>query len=245
MPNPYAGNEEAAAYVEYYASPRMLQESVHRLYHGGIEHKKAVEARLERELYPPVPTPRRSQANIEAYLRTRVEGELLRRQYHRVALQRELTPESMVRTRNMTPAEMQKHVKHMYNDQLKQRRNRREALLQSYGISCDTATSRHRDPEEEAFLHERETKWRWPSGKPSHEDHRCLLVSPYEVQSHRPRGGGGAAAPSGKRLVTSVEREKHMRRLTTLSMPQQVTPRVVAEERAVDAPPPFRVYRKV
>ncbi|KAG5476532.1 hypothetical protein LSCM1_04246 [Leishmania martiniquensis] len=137
MPNPYSGNEKAAAYVNYYASPRMVNNSVNRLYYGGVERKKQAEARAMEEAYPPTPSARRSPAQLEAYLHNCVQGELLRRQQHRAALQQELYPDVEETPRYLSRKEMAHHIHHMYDEALKVRRAREAELRRIFGTDKD------------------------------------------------------------------------------------------------------------
>ncbi|AIN99341.1 hypothetical protein LPMP_262280 [Leishmania panamensis] len=137
MPNPYSGNEKAAAFVNYYASPHMVSSSVNRLYYGGVERKKRAEARAMKEAYPPTPSARRSPAQLEAYLHNCVQGELLRRQQHRAALQQELYPDTEETPRYLSSKEMTHHIHHVYDEPLKVRRARAEELRRIFGTNKD------------------------------------------------------------------------------------------------------------
>ncbi|KAG5499683.1 hypothetical protein JIQ42_05159 [Leishmania sp. Namibia] len=137
MPNPYSGNEKAAAFVNYYASPRMVNSSVNRLYYGGVERKKQAEARAMEEAYPPTTSARRSHAQLEAYLQNCVQGELLRRQQHRAALQQELYPAIEEAPRYLSRKEMAHHIHHMYDEALKVRRAREAELRRIFGTDKD------------------------------------------------------------------------------------------------------------
>ncbi|KPA74104.1 hypothetical protein ABB37_09394 [Leptomonas pyrrhocoris] len=137
MPNPDPGNERAAAYVDYYASPQMVNNSVNRLYYGGVERKKRAEAVATEKVYPKTPSTRRSKAQLENYLRNSVQGELLRRQQHRAALQQALHPDLELPPRTMTPKEMERHVEHVYNVPLIVRRAREAEMRRIFGTDKD------------------------------------------------------------------------------------------------------------
>ncbi|CBZ28054.1 conserved hypothetical protein [Leishmania mexicana MHOM/GT/2001/U1103] len=137
MPNPHCGNEKAAAFVHYYASPSMVNSSVNRLYYGGLERKKRAEARAMEEAYPPTLSVRRSPAQLEAYLNNCVQGELLRRQQHRAALQQELYPDAEETPRFLSKKEMTHHIHHMYDEPLKVRRAREAELRRIFGTNKD------------------------------------------------------------------------------------------------------------
>jgi hypothetical protein len=137
MPNPDAGNAKAAAYVDYYASPRMVNNAVNRLYYGGVERKKRAEAIATEKVYPSTPSPRRSKAQLENYLHNSVQGELLRRQQHRAALQQELYPDLESPPRTMTPQEMERHVEHVYSVPIIVRRAREAEMRRIFGADKD------------------------------------------------------------------------------------------------------------
>lgn len=140
MPNPDAGNERAAAYVDYYASPQMVNNAVNRLYYGGVERKKRAEAIATEKVYPPTPSARRSKAQLDAYLHNSVQGELLRRQQHRAALQQELYPEIESPPRTLTPREMERHVEHVYSVPVIVRRAREAEMRRIFGADKDPKT---------------------------------------------------------------------------------------------------------
>lgn len=137
MPRPEAREERAAAYVDYYASPQMVNNSVNRLYYGGVERKKRAEAIATAKVYPPTPSARRSKAQLATYLHNSVQGELLRRQQHRAALQQELYPDLESPPRTMTAKEMERHVEHVYSVPLIVRRAREAELRNIFGTDKD------------------------------------------------------------------------------------------------------------
>ncbi|KPI83189.1 hypothetical protein ABL78_7789 [Leptomonas seymouri] len=137
MPNPNAGNERAAAYVDYYASPQMVNSSVNRLYYGGVERKKRAEAIATEKVYPKTPSARRSKAQLENYLQNSVQGELLRRQQHRAVLQQELYPDFEAPQRVLKPKEMERHVEHVYNVPIIVRRAREAEMRRIFGADKD------------------------------------------------------------------------------------------------------------
>lgn len=142
MPKSDVKNERAAAYVDYYASPQMVNNSVNRLYYGGVERKKRAEAIATAKAYPSTPSARRTPAQLENYLHNNVQGELLRRQQHRAALQQELYPDLEPPPRTMSAEEMERHVEHVYNVPLIVRRAREAEMRRIFGADKDPKTVR-------------------------------------------------------------------------------------------------------
>lgn len=274
MPNPHSGNEEAAAYVNYYASPRMVDSSVNRLYYGGVERKKRAEAKAVEEAYPPTPTARRTRAELDAYLLNCVQGELLRRQQHRAALQQELHPDPDEAPHYLTSKELSHHIHHVYDEPLKVRRAREAELRRIFGANKDAKEV------------EKETVYQYYRLPPS-SARGSTGSSPEQT-----RGGGGAGVdveavtghfkrleqnwrpPSASvayddnrrllvsqydyyadprqytevtlkpRRLTGKERAALKSRLELLSRPTRVNPPVVQNEER-SGPPPFHVSRKI
>lgn len=242
MPNPYQGNDEAAYFLEYYGSKRMLQDSVDRLYKGGVEQRKAAEEKVKKEVYPPLPTPRRTQAEIDAYLQSRVEGELFRRQQHRAALQRELYPEVESPGKVLSRSEVDRLVKHVYRDPMRQRSLRRQEIVRIFGEN-KKSLSPSRKPEEEALLREREARWRPPSVAMKYDDNQRVLVSQYEYYAS-PRQANELMLKEKKGSGPQA-RKANLARLTELAKPLSITPKRAEEEPAPGSPPPFHVSPKV
>ncbi|KAK7198208.1 hypothetical protein NESM_000777700 [Novymonas esmeraldas] len=269
MPNPHCGNEEAAAFVNYYASPGMVSSSVNRLYYGGVERRRRAEARAAEEAYPPLPSTRRSPAEMKAFLNDRVQGELLRRQQRRAALQQELYPDPEEPSRHLSGTEMAHHIRHVYDEPLMVRRAReselrrifgadkgsedvkRETVYQYYRIPAASGgsspesprpTRGHVDVEAVAGHCRRlEKGWRPPPAAMENDDNRRLLVSQYDYYADPRKYTELTLKP---RRLTGKEQAALKTRLELLSRPTRVNPPVVHNEEE-GGPPPFRVSRKI
>ncbi|CCW70737.1 unnamed protein product [Phytomonas sp. Hart1] len=242
MPNPYRHNDKAARFVDYYASADMLKESVNRLYYGGMAWKRATVAQTEQMIYPPEPVVCRTQTEIDDYLHHRVHHELLRRQQHRVALQRELYPEPKGSRRVLNERELQKHIKHVYNDPIRRQKLRQREIERVFGTER-RINPVGRAPEEEKTLKALEASWRPPSASPPHDDdnHR-LLVSQYEYYADPNKASDLFLRQ--RRLTTQKDREQNLRRLADLAKPQLITPRH-SDEKESSRGPIFHVHRKI
>ncbi|KAG5502011.1 hypothetical protein JKF63_04282 [Porcisia hertigi] len=273
MPDPYNGNEKAAAFVNYYASARMVNSSVNRLYYGGVERKKRAEARAAEKAYPPTLSPRRTRAQMEEYLSNCVQGELLRRQQHRAALQQELYPDAKETPRYLSRKEMSHHIHHMYDEPLKVRRAREAEIRRIFGANKDsdevmkaTVYQYYRLPTSSA----RALTGSSPRSAPSTRGNPDLsAVADYYRQLEK-----GWRPPSvsvehddnrcllvsqydyysdprkhaelylKQRQLTGKERVALQARLEVLSRPTRVSSPVVHSE-VHSSPPPFRVSRKI
>lgn len=249
MPNPYVNNDKAAAFVQHYASDGMVASSVNRLYRGGIARQQQARIKAEQEAYPEryQPPLRRTQAEIEHYLQSRVETELLRRQQHRAALQRELSSETVPPPRYIEKRALQRQVKRLYTDSMRRRRMREEQMERAFGRdrSEEELVYSGLSPREIAELKEREAGWRPPSASVPHEDDsRVPLSSQYEYYADSRKFEEVYVVPRQPRPMTARERDQQMKRLTLLSMPLRVTPKRVGEVRDPNAPPPFHVQRR-
>ncbi|CAD2221321.1 hypothetical protein AGDE_05740 [Angomonas deanei] len=243
MPNPYTNNTEAAYFVDYYGSKRMLQDSTNRLYNGGVRRKKEAVRRVEQEVYNRPPTVRRTQQEIDEYLRVRVEEELLRRQQHRVELARELYPTTESPPRYLTGEEFQRHVKHVYTDPMRRRELREREIEKVFGkrdpsVSPNKGSKRRsqKSPEDDA-----PAPWRPSSASLQYNDGQQYLVSQYAYYAD-PKKSGEVLVRNSK---GSGGRAPNYNRLTDLARPLSVTPKVVDEETDGNQKPPFRVDRKI
>lgn len=270
MPSPRDPNERAAAFVEYYASPQMVAKSVDRLYYGGIERKKVAQARAEQSAYPPTRRSVRSQSEIDAYLQSRVHGELLKRQQRRTALQQALDPTVEPPPQYLREKEMKAHLHHMYDEQLRLRRSREAELQRIFGVSrspadvqaeilhgysrsptttiASTSPQRKQSAAQLADAEERaerfaklERGWRPPPSSMKYDDNRRLLVSQYDYYADPNKY---AELNLKSRPMTAEERKALQDRLELLSRPTRITPAVLLDE-GNNKPPPFRVSGKI
>lgn len=257
MPNPYANNGRAAAFVDYYASDQMVQSSVDRLYHGGVARQQRARAAAEREAYPErfQPPVRRSQEEIDDYLQGHVGGELLRRQQRRVALQQAYSPTAVGGSDGPPPPRLlaapalEQQVRRLYTDSLRRRQMREHETRKIFGADRTEAElvygRRHCDPHALAERRERESGWRPVSPSVPYEDNRLSLSSQYDYYANPQKFSEVYIVSKQRRAMTEKEKSHQMTRLTALSRPLSVTPRRVDEERGRDDPPPFHVTGKV
>ncbi|KAH9577669.1 hypothetical protein LSM04_004705 [Trypanosoma melophagium] len=243
MPNPYLGNDEAARYVEYFASPRMQRDSVKRLYNTGMERRRESQRRAEEALYPTRPTTYRSQKHIEDYVNEMVYAEMFRRQKKLAELEWDLYKPSP--TRYMTGRELELHVQHMYDQQMRRRQRRERERKLRMGIikseSDEITVKQQRALEEQEKIREREEHWRPPSAYMKYHDGDRLLVSELAA-IHYEREIPTSISPSTMPRRTP-SRHADPGRLALLAKPLRVTPKVRKEEDT--SIPPFRVLGDV
>lgn len=265
MPNPYVDNERAAAFLEYYASDRMVKRSVDRLYTSGMQQRRLSRLRATLEAYPPQPRTLRTRAEIDAYLQQRVDGELLRRRQRVAELERVLYPERAPESQPvLTPEELDIHLQKVYAGPLRRRKMREAEIERVFGKSRDPNSlalvvpprspqrrdSKSEEGEEKSAaktledymqeLKEREAGWRPPSLAPEHAD--AFLVHDYDLL-HAASGGKKVTQwrPMTNRRGHKMSEQERQQWLSKLSAPVRVNPPVISEPRDKNAPPPFRV----
>ena len=129
MPNPFVGNQHAAAYVDFYASRDMENAAVDRLYQQGMRHHQLTLKHATAAWKPAQPSVVRSAAEIEAYATKLCDEELKNRRSSLNELEQQMYP---LHQRQLTHDAMQQHIQHMYADQMtiKQRRAQRRGAMQ-------------------------------------------------------------------------------------------------------------------
>lgn len=182
MPNPFVGNEDAAGYLDYFASSSMERDSVKRLYDEGIHRKREALRKVEADVYPKQQTPVLSNEALTDYLR-RVKEAADRRQRKLVTLEQQLYGHP---TPLLGKKELNQHVKHMYDDQVRRRQKRLEALESQRANSAKKSVPQKLAEWE--VNREREAKWRPVATSPRREDGKRTMVyeSPKRASSARP-----------------------------------------------------------
>ncbi|ORC92815.1 uncharacterized protein TM35_000021410 [Trypanosoma theileri] len=243
MPNPYLGNDDAARYVEYYASPRMQRDSVRRLYNTGMERRRESLRRAEEALYPTRPTTYRSQKHIEDYVNEMVYAEMFRRQKKLAELEWDLYKPSP--TRYLTGRELEVHVQHMYDQQIRRKQRRERELKLRMGIinseGDEISVKQHRTVQERDKNRELEENWRPPSAHIKYNDGEQLLVSELAA-IHCERAVPTSFSSNTTTPVRTPSRHVDPGRLELLAKPLRVTPKVRKEDPLI---PPFRVFGDV
>eukprot|EP00796_Vickermania_ingenoplastis_P003987 gene3987-2842_t len=242
MPDPYKGNEQAASLVDYYASDRMLRDSVYRLHNQAIYQKRATIRRAETQFYPPSPRLLRSQEEMDRYLERRVTKEMLRRQQRRAETERELYPERFRRI-HISEEALEEQLQRLYTPATPEHRIKRKPPRHRDPVTGKPLPS----PKELAAKEDDEGSEEGGEGK-SHRVHR---LPPRDVW--RPTYCHGEVRASVlEKLYSPPPREpapfdksKHEERILALSKPLRVTPRPQTSETAENPKPPFKVLRKV
>ncbi|RNF06131.1 uncharacterized protein Tco025E_07652 [Trypanosoma conorhini] len=232
MPNPYVGNSEAARYVEYYASPRMQRDAVHRLYHKDVRRRQESQRRAEAAVYPSPPRVYRTQKEIDDYVNAMVHEEVFRRQRKLAELEWELYHPAP--TRYLTQQDMERHLRHMYDQQLLRRERREREKRRIFGTP-----PAQKEAQERAKFHGLEDNWRPPSLRIKYDDGKQLLVSELAAIN------AAAAPPATCEQGTRAQRHADPERLRSLAQPLRVTPKVHKETKADALMPPFCLFGEV
>ncbi|CUG40397.1 Hypothetical protein, putative [Bodo saltans] len=234
MPNPFVGNDDAADYLEYYASSSMERDAVHRLHNDGCQRQREARQRIEAQVYPSRPPVVRTQDQVNAFL-ARTKEAADRKQRKLLALDREVYGVKAAATIHLDPARLQTHVKHMYDEQMKKMKRR---LAQAAEIRGDRLPSPRELEEREVYM-ARESKWRPVAHSPKRQDGKETLL--YDSPRRRSISAGGGSA-SGGRLAAPLskeERDAKERYFKKLAKPLKVHPKVPLTPR--DG---FNVYAK-
>ncbi|KAG8340923.1 hypothetical protein ERJ75_000245900 [Trypanosoma vivax] len=223
MPNPYIGNDEAARFVEYFASLRMLRDSVYRLHTVGqlhqVESRRRARAAIIEYSFPPRIL--RSQREIDGHVNKMVHEEMLRRQKKLSELAWEIYHPA--RRRCMSKAELQTHVHHMYEEQMRLREQRRQQSKLNLGILTkeekEAKTKRGKElMQARELMRQREGNWRTPSAHVKHNDGDLLLVSQVPI-SPMPRSSPGRSSRDGGSPLRKGAHIVDMERLKRLAEP--------------------------
>ncbi|KEG08438.1 hypothetical protein DQ04_07181000 [Trypanosoma grayi] len=239
MPNPYLGNDDAARYVGYYASSRMQKESVRRLYEDGIQRQQESQRRAEEAVYPSQPRTYRSQKEIDAYVNEMVYAEVFRRQKKLAELELDLYRPPP--TRYLTEQDMEQHVRHMYDQQLRRRERRERERMRRLGLEAASTERERLLLQEREINRVREERWRPPSAYMKRDDGKMLLVS--ELAAIHVERSASPPTPTTETPKRATSRHTDPRRLQELAKPLRVTPKVQKEEDTLM--PPFRVLGDV
>lgn len=234
MPNPFVGNDDAADYLDYYASSSMERDAVQRLHDKGCQRLREARQRVEAQVYPSRPPVIRTQSEVNAFLARNKEA-ADRKQRNLLALDREIYGGRTSST-HMDPARLEGHVKHMYDEQMKRMRRR---LAENALIRGDKPLS-PRLAQEKELNAERESKWRPVATSPRRQDGKATLL--YDSPRRRSVSAGGPATIGGSARSTSLtreEREAKERYFKKMSKPLKVHPKV--EVKPKDG---FNVYVK-
>lgn len=211
MPNPFVGNDDAADYLDYYASSSMERDAVHRLYADGCKRHREARQRAEAQLYPSRPPVVRTQEQVDEFLK-RVKDAAERKQRKQLALEQQLYGPPP--TAHLDPARLEKHVQHMYDEQMKRMRRHRAAAAEIRG---DRPPSQ-RELQEREVNSKRESQWKPVATSPRRQDGKATLV--YDSPRRR------SASAAEKRILTSEERDEKARYFEKLSKPLRVYPKV-------------------
>lgn len=213
MPNPYIGNDDAAEYVDYYASSSMERDAVQRLYEEGCQRHREKLRKVEAELYPTRAPVVRSKPQIDAFLE-RVKKLNDKKRLSLIQRENEIYGQPTI---HMDPARLQGHVKHMYDDQIRkiQRRSHEAAEIRGDRPIPPAAAK------EKEFFRERESLWRPVATSPKRMDGKATLI----YDSPRRRAVSAAGAPS-KRSLSAEERQRQAHYFSKLSKPLRVHPKV-------------------
>lgn len=232
MPNPYRGNEKAAYTVSYYASGRMINDSVHRLHQQAMEERRQEIERLDHELYPETHAPIRSPEEMKKYLEFRVNKEMLRRQQRLTALERDLYPERFSAGPQLNEAELNEQILRLYKPNIDPSQKAIEQRPKGpHNIENNTGRS-HSNPASTA--RKRDVALERPVWRPSFgrekEDYRAFLNQLY------------APPPRPK---TRFDERKHEARILALSQPLHVSEKsTIRDTDNFDGRPAFKVSRK-
>lgn len=233
MPNPYKGNDKAAYTVSYYASDRMINESVYRLHQQAMNERHREIERLDKELYPESHAPVRTPEEMKRYLDFRVTKEMLRRQQRRAALERELYPERFSKGPQLKEDELQEHILRLYKPDANDSKRAIENGPGSPPSSVNRNRSSHSNPPSIARGVEKGQErpvWR-PSFGADKKDYRAFLDQLY------------APPPRPK---TKFDEKKHEARILALSQPLHVADKPsIRNSSGNDSKPAFKVSRKV
>lgn len=222
MPNPYKGNDKAAYHVQYYASNRMLQDSVYRLHNQAITERTESIERVEKDIYPEQPHSYRSTDEINHYLERRVAKEMLRRQQRRTARERELYPERFCATNAISPDKLHQQIERLYTPATPSRK------IEYHSIS-------HRDPVTGKRC---ETDQNSKGSKNRHAE-RAVWKPSYSAPNQ------GPLEPPPHHRPLALPADKRDERLRALSKPLHVTPRAESHTRSDSPQPLFQVPRRI
>lgn len=238
MPDPYKGNDKAASFVQYYASQRMMKESVYRLHNKGIEEKRRAIKRVEADVYPPSPRISRTEEEMQRYLKKRVTQEMLFRQQRRAQQERELYPERFQHL--VVPGEvLEKQITRLYKPATPPRK-----------VEYRQPT-RHRDPVLGYWI---ESPAPSPSPEGEEKGTEKKKAKSRESPQRRWRYGFHEEPPftileklyaPPKRKSAPLDPKKREERIRTLSKPLRVAPKVVHAQDADAERPPFKVPRQL
>lgn len=242
MPSPYIGNDDAARYVAYYASPLMQRDTVRRLHDVGVRRREESHRRAEEAAYPSQPRTYRSQKEIDDYVNNMVYREMFRRQKKLADLECEMYKSKP--TRYLSRQNLETHVQRMYDQQMRRKENRERERLERFGTRATSAQAGVRGQKGCRDLEER---WRPPSAHIKYEDGKMLLVSELaavhgERSSSCPPSSSADATPKD---AANRRRHADLERLRALAKPLRVTPKVRKEQNENSLTPPFRLFGDV
>nr|CCC92648.1 conserved hypothetical protein [Trypanosoma congolense IL3000] len=189
MPNPYYGNDDAARYVEYYASPQMMRDSVHRLHTLSIQRHIDSVRRAE-ALYQRTPpaAPVRTKQQIEEHVNQMVYAEVFRRKKKLMELAWNINKQ--VPPRYIKGQELEYQVHRLYKQQVQNLEQRRKERRRRLGILTDEelrgtkrGAKRLKEREEHRML---ESRWRTPSSHSKYNDGEFFLVAEYGSKTRVP-----------------------------------------------------------
>jgi hypothetical protein len=233
MPNPYVGNDDAAEYLEYYASSSMERDAVHRLHNDGCQRQREARQRIEAQIYPSRPPVVRTQDQLNAFLHRNKEA-ADRKQRKLLALDRELYGAKAAAAIHLDPARLEHHVKHMYDEQMRKMKRRLAAQAEIRGDRPPSP----RELEVKELYSAREAKWRPVAHSPKRQDGKDTLL--YDSPRRRSiSAGGGSGRGSSAAPLSKEEREAKERYFKKMAKPIRVHEKVPVPPR--DG---FNVYGK-
>lgn len=232
MPDPYKGNDKAAYAVSYYASDRMINDSVHRLHQQAMQERRQELERLDREVYPDVHSSVRTPEEMKKYLEIRVTKEMLRRQQRKAALERDLYPERFSNGPHLNEERLQEQVLRLYKPDLTTAKRIEYHPRGEKAGSTKNVRSQSGPPGATGTTEQEQSRPVWrPSFGAEKKDYRAFLDQLY------------APPPRPK---SQWNEKRHEERILTLSKPLHVTEKKYIENsNSNDGRPAFKVSRRV
>lgn len=232
MPDPYKGNDKAAYAVSYYASDRMINDSVYRLHQQAMQERRQEIERLDKEVYPDVHPPVRTHEEMKKYLEIRVTKEMLRRQQRKAALERNLYPERFSNGPQLNEEELQEQVLRLYKPDLSTTKRIEYHPRGENASSTKNGRSQSSPPGATGTTEKEQCRPVWrPSFGAEKKDYRAFLDQLY------------APPPRPK---SKWNEKKHEERILALSQPLHVTHKsdIQSSSRNEDRPA-FKISRRV
>lgn len=157
MPNPFVGNDEAAAYLVRLGTPAAIAASVTRLHSDGVQRRREAVRRIEAEVYPPQQPPLRSSAEIAAHAQQMASEETTRRRQRLAEAERAVYGGLR---RPLAPVSDAAVAKRCHDDAVALRA-RREARVAAMKVKCgEPASPTASERERREQLAARERKFR-------------------------------------------------------------------------------------